>query len=99
MWKQKMTRATAKKVEHPGIHGSIQFKRNGKVTYQVSRPQFPRELPEFIQGDDLKICQYRREGHSYGRIAEIMSTTENAVKKRIQKMYNRNQEMKAAGEL
>jgi RNA polymerase sigma factor (sigma-70 family) len=87
----------SEEVENPGIHGSIQFKRNGKPTFQdpIERR---RTLPEFIKGDALKICQYRREGHSYARIGEIMGMTENAVTKQVQKMAKEIQEMRARGE-
>jgi RNA polymerase sigma factor (sigma-70 family) len=87
----------SEEVENPGIHGRIQFKRNGKVTYQEAQAQFQRELPEFIQGKDLKICQYIREDHDYEKIGGVLGITENAVTKRIQKIFNHIQEMKAAG--
>src|SRR5207248_1226944 len=41
-----------------------------------------RDLPAFIQGVDLQICNYIREDHDYGRIAEILSMTEAAVERR-----------------
>jgi RNA polymerase sigma factor (sigma-70 family) len=92
-------KGNSEEIEHPGIHGSIEFKRNGHPAYQEARIQFRRELPDFIQGVDLQICQYIREDYTYERIAQILGLTVNAVKKRIQKMFNRIQEMKAAGEL
>jgi hypothetical protein len=56
-------------------------------------------LPAFIQGVDLQICNYIREGYDYAKIGRVMSMTEMAVKKRIQKMAKTTQEMKARGEL
>src|ERR1700722_6650393 len=46
-------------------------------------PEHQRELPEFIQGKDLKICEYIREGYDYAKIAQILSMTEKAVKHRV----------------
>lgn len=85
--------------DNPAMHGDVRYKRNGNPVFQESRPQFPRVLPEFIKGDNLRICQLIREDHSYARIAEIMSTTVAAVKQRVAWMAKRIAEMKAAGEL
>jgi DNA-directed RNA polymerase specialized sigma24 family protein len=72
--------------ENPAVQGGIECKRNGKTVYVQPRIQTPRELPEFIQGTDLKICQYIREGYNYARIGEILSMTEKAVSRRVAKM-------------
>jgi hypothetical protein len=62
------------------------------------RPVFPRILPPFIQGVDRQICNYIREDYTYEKIARVMSMTENAVTKRIQRMRNTIEAMRAAGE-
>jgi DNA-directed RNA polymerase specialized sigma24 family protein len=53
-------------------------------------PQYQRELHPFIQGTDLKICEYIREGYNYARIGEVLSMTEKAVKHRVARMYKTN---------
>jgi len=65
--------------DNPELLGNVRYKRGGKVVFQESRPQFPRVLPEFIQGDDLKVCQYRRDNYSYARIAGVLCTTVPAI--------------------
>jgi len=85
--------------DNPAMHGGVMFKRNGSVTFQQELQQFRRELPAFIQGIDLEICGYIREGHSYERIAEILSMTLAAVKMRIARMRKTIEEMRTRGEL
>jgi hypothetical protein len=53
-------------------------------------------VPDFIQGTDLKICKYIREGFNYARIAGILDISEQAVKDRVRKMRKRVEVMKAA---
>jgi RNA polymerase sigma factor (sigma-70 family) len=60
--------------------------------------EMQRELPEFIQGDNLKICQYIREGFDYEKIAQVLSMTEAAVKQRVAWMRKTIEEMRATGE-
>jgi DNA-directed RNA polymerase specialized sigma24 family protein len=72
--------------ENPAVQGGIEFKRGGVTKYQQPRIQTPRKLPGFIQDNDLKICQYIREGYNYERIGEILSITESVVKKRVAAM-------------
>jgi DNA-directed RNA polymerase specialized sigma24 family protein len=83
--------------DNPGMYGTIQYRRNGKVAYQEPLPQHARPLPEFIQGLDLQICQYIREGYNYEKIARVLSTTEPAIEARVRKMRNKIEEMKAPG--
>jgi RNA polymerase sigma factor (sigma-70 family) len=59
--------------------------------------EMQRELPEFIQGDNLKICQYIREGFDYEKIALVLSMTEAAVKQRVAGMRKTIEEMRATG--
>ena len=82
---------------NPAVGGGDSYKRNGQPEYITDRPQHRRKLPDFIQGDDLKICNYIRERYSYAKIAEIMSMTEAAVTLRIARMRKTIEEMKAAG--
>jgi DNA-directed RNA polymerase specialized sigma24 family protein len=87
-----------KEFDNPAMYGSIKFKRggNGKgsvVCYQNPLPPFQRELPAFIQGVDLKICQYIGEGYNYARIGEVLSMTEKAIKERVAKMRQKNREL------
>jgi hypothetical protein len=85
--------------DNPAMHGDVRYKHGGNPAFQESRPQFPRVLPEFIQGDNLKICQYIRENYTYERIAEILCMTVAAVKMRVAWMRKTIEEMQAAGEL
>jgi hypothetical protein len=80
--------------DNPAMHGDVRYKRGGKPSFQESIER-RRALPDWIQGDDLRMCQLYREGHSYARIAEIMSTTLPAVKQRFASMRQTNEEMKA----
>lgn len=83
--------------DNPEIYGgSVSFRHNGKSVSQAPRPQHQRELPEFIQGTDLKICMYIRAGKSYSQIADVLEITEKAVERRIFKMRNKIEEMKNA---
>ena len=75
--------------DNPAMHGDVRYKHGGKIVFQESRPQFPRVLPEFIQGDNLRICQYYRENYSYAKIAQVMCMTLPAVKQRFVWMRNR----------
>jgi DNA-directed RNA polymerase specialized sigma24 family protein len=95
-----LTNKAGEEFEHPGMYGSIEFKRGGngegsEVCYQNPMPQFQRELPEFIQGTDLKICQYIREGYDYEKIGEVLGLSEKAVSRRIARMRKEVQEIKA----
>lgn len=83
-------------VDNPVVHGSSGIKRNGKPVLKHTRPVHRRELPEFIQGTDLKICQYIREGYDYSKIGEVLSITEVAVTKRIAKIRKKIEDMKNA---
>jgi len=85
--------------DNPAMHGDVRYKKGGKVYFQESPPQFQRVLPPFIQGRDLEICNYKREGYSNAKIAEILSTTEAAIKQRFVWMRKTNEEMKAMGEV
>jgi len=58
-------------------------------------PQHQRELPEFIQGIDLKICMYIRADKTYSQIADLLEMSEGAVKKRVAEMRRKIQEMKS----
>jgi hypothetical protein len=60
------------------------------------RPIFRRELPAFIQGDNLRICEYIRENYTYERIAEILCMTLAAVKQRVVWMRRTIEKMRAA---
>lgn len=83
-------------MENPAINGGLEFKHNGKVEYRPSRPQARRELPEFIQGIDLDICNYIREGYNYAFIGEVMRMTEKAVELRIARMRKKIEGIKNA---
>jgi hypothetical protein len=87
------------KVDNPGIRGNVVYKRGGKRVFQESRPQFPRVLPAFIQGTDLQMCSYYREGYTYEKIARVMCMTVPAVKLRFARMRTTIAEMKSVGEL
>jgi DNA-directed RNA polymerase specialized sigma24 family protein len=58
--------------------------------------EYQRRLPEFIQGLDLKICEYIREGYDYEKVGQVLDLTETAVKLRVFKMRTKIQEMKNA---
>ena len=53
------------------------------------RPQFARELPDSIQGVDRRICEYMRSGFTRKKIADFLSTSEDAVNKRVSRMKRR----------
>jgi hypothetical protein len=55
-----------------------------------------RELPGWIQGLNLEICQLIREDYDYSRIAEVLCMTLPAVKQRVEWMRNKIEEMKNA---
>jgi hypothetical protein len=59
--------------------------------------EFRRKLPAFIQGVDLQICDYIREGYDYGKIADVLSMKESAVAKRVQGMRKQIEEMRVQG--
>jgi len=80
---------------NPALHGGIKVRRNGKTVFQDPAPQVRKQLPDFIQGTDLKICEYLRyKGYSYGRIADELGLTVTAVTQRIRKMRQMIQEAK-----
>lgn len=83
--------------DNPEIYQSgISYKRNGKVAYQEPRPQYQRDLPEFIQGTDLYICEYIREGYDYEKIGRILAISEDNVEIRVRRMREKVMEMKNA---
>jgi DNA-directed RNA polymerase specialized sigma24 family protein len=82
-------------VEKEGEEGDSYFEDN-PLLHPRDYPTHRRKLPEFIHGVDLEICQYIREGHNYGRIAEILSMTEKAIELRIARIRNKIEEMKNA---
>jgi hypothetical protein len=84
------------KVDNPGIRGNVEYKRGGKVVFQEERPQFRRDLPAFIQGKDLEICNGIRANHSYAEIAENTGMTVPAIKSRVAQMKRRYLETKSA---
>ena len=59
---------------------------NPEMCRHNSLPQYRRALPEFIEGINLRICQYIREGLGYREIAQVLETSEQAVKSRVDKM-------------
>jgi hypothetical protein len=85
------------KEDNPAMHGDVRYRHGGKPVFQESRPHFPKVLPEFIQGDNLRICQYIREDYSYAKIAEVLCMSVAAVKQRVAWM-KRQSEMRARGE-
>ena len=76
-----------------GSAGKIKVIHNGRKTYLEPRVQTPRELPEFIQGVDLKICKYIRAGHDYANIGRILEMTEASVKMHVRRMNRKYLEM------
>ena len=86
--------ATSGENSEIGSYGKVKVVRNGRRTYQEPRVQTQRELPEFIQGVDLKICKYIRAGHDYANIGRILGISKAAVKLRVEAMRNKIQEMK-----
>jgi DNA-directed RNA polymerase specialized sigma24 family protein len=79
--------------------GKVYKEDNPMIHMRSFLVEHRRELPAFIQGVDLQICQYIRENYSYERIAEILSMTLAAVKMRIARMRKTIEEMRARGEL
>lgn len=62
------------------------------------KQEYVRELPDWIQGNNLWICMLLREGMSYAQIAKSRGMTEKAVKECAAKMRKRNlEETKASG--
>jgi hypothetical protein len=81
-----------------GGGGETYKQDNPLIHLNELRPIFLRELPGFIEGDNLLICQYIRENKTYPEIAEITGMTLSAVKQRAAWMRNRIEEMRARGE-
>jgi DNA-directed RNA polymerase specialized sigma24 family protein len=82
-------------VEMEGDDGGVDLMENPLIRPQERRPMFRKVLPPFIQGVDLQICNYIREGYGYKRIAKVMSLTVAAVTIRIAKMRAKIAAMKA----
>jgi DNA-directed RNA polymerase specialized sigma24 family protein len=89
-----LTNKEGEEYDNPGMCGKIKFKHNKEYSYQNPMPQFQRKLPDHIQGTDLKICQYIREGFDYAHIGEILSMSEGAVERRIARMRKKIEETK-----
>lgn len=81
-------------VEIQGEDGA--FTEDNPLLHPRDYPTYRRKLPDFIQGIDLEICGYIREGYSYEKIAEVMSMKLSAVKMRVFEMRRKVQEMKNA---
>ena len=73
-------------VENPLLNQRQDVRRNGSTYLTTPLPQFRRQLPEFITGIDLKICEHIRQGHDYRKIGQLLSMTERAVSRRIARM-------------
>lgn len=83
--------------DNPEVYASgVSYKQNGKQAYHIPSPQYQRELPEFIQDTDLKICMYIRADKTYSQIADLLETTEKAVELRVARMRKKIEEMKNA---
>lgn len=76
--------------------GSGDFEENPDLYPTDMPPQYQRELPEFIQGTDLKICMYIRADKTYSQIADLLEISEDAVEVRIRRMRKKIEEMKNA---
>jgi len=81
------------------------FEQAGSVStvgvFELKRPLKRRRVfPEWIQGTDLKIVQYLREGFKYQKVADILGLTLSGVNHRIERMRIRavreNEEQDAA---
>jgi DNA-directed RNA polymerase specialized sigma24 family protein len=81
-------------VEMEGDDGDMYKEDNPLIRPQEYPDELRRVLPDFIQGIDLKICNYIREGYDYEKIARVLSMTVDAVTKRVERMFKRNAEMK-----
>jgi len=84
--------------DNPILHGKQTHKQNGKPVYgNNERATYRRALPDFIKGNDLKICEYiRYSGYDYAKIASLIGLKESAVEIRVRRMRNKIEEMKNA---
>lgn len=68
------------------IEGEDGFIDDNPALYRDEPVQYMRKLPDFIQGHDLLICNYIRQGLDYEQIGSTMGLTETAVKERVRYM-------------
>ena len=76
--------------ENPGMM------RDNPALYHEGPVQYVRKLPDFIQGYDLQICQFIRQGLDYYEIAKTMGLSEAGVRGRVAAMRARVRADKAA---
>lgn len=84
-------------VELEGEDGKPYIEDNPLIRPRDYPIEHRRVLPGFIQGLDLKICNYIREDYTYAKIARVLSMKVSAVKMRADRMAKKIQEMKAQG--
>lgn len=63
------------------------------LLYGEDTPEPRKEIPDFIQGKDLRICKYIRSGYTYKQTANIMGLTEKAVELRVARMRKKVESM------
>jgi len=80
-------------VENPGMYGRSDVGSSSK-SHRVQNPRkYSLVIPEFIQGVDLEICQWMREGYDYADIGRTLEITEKAVERRVANIRKKVKEL------